>query len=847
MFETTAYRGLHSYRSRYITFAAAAVLSMLLFALYSWFEISHASLATQQNILERNQAEEQLKRVIDQFHQVRVQVYQFSLDPEITSKGEVIGSLFKLVYLASKIDIRVFDEVDAEALNDFIIQIPLAMHRASVRLVTVRSDNERWIPATGNMLNEMLPINANVRNLFDKMRADLENDNNGDSRRLLIDLLDLRNLWSRIVSEFRLLAANRLGIFGKPSENIERRAENLFLLLNSFDSKLDSFNRKIDGNDYFFAKSYYMPQLKKISRNWRDIGEKTIRALHRPDWRRDIIELRTLETLMQRFNGLALLLQRELQHQSARDIDNLNRINRQFAGAIMVLTLSGMLFAILGYLFMSRNILHPIEKLVKALLLQAQGISRPLDIATRTTEMENLIESFNRMSQRIRNREQRLDYIAHHDTLTQLPNRLLFNQRLEHALKLNQRKETLTAVMLLDLDRFKLINDSLGHLFGDKLLQQTASRLKDCLREEDTIARLGGDEFAIIVENLENIDQTESLARKLIQLFKSPFIIDEQEIHASTSIGIALAPKHARDPETLMRYADIAMYQSKKMGRNQYSFFDHDLEKAEQSLVNFESELRDAITQGRFKLYFQPIIDLSSPDKYACEALLRWEHPGRGLLYPDNFIGLLENHMLMFDLTCWVIRKSLDFQKQVLQNTGIQLRISINLASAIFSQQRYREGITELLLDLAPSPHHVVLEITEDTLLSDMRQSATTLQRLHQSGFLIALDDFGTGQSSLSHLRTFPIDIIKIDREFIQDIGEDKQDAKLVSAILLMGRELGKEVIAEGVEEERQVKFLSTRGCKTFQGFLFSQPLAEDEFQHYIRDAKESGGNPLYP
>jgi len=834
MTETTAYRGLHSFRSRYIAFALVAVLSMLLFAFYSWFEISRSSLITRQNILDRNRAEEQLKQVIDQFHRVRVQVYQFSLDPEITSKGEVIGSLFRLVDLASEVDIRVFDEVDAEALNDFIIQIPLAMHQASVRLVNIRSSNERWIPATRNMFNEMLPINERVRNLFNEMRNDLEGDDNPEAHQLLIDLLDLRNLWSLIVSEFRLLAANRLGIFGRPSETIERRIENLYLLLNSFDKKLHGFNTNISSDDYFFVKSYYLPQLKKIARQWRRISEETILSLRQPDWRRDIAELRKLEDLMQRFNQLSLLLQRELQRQSVRDIQNLNRINEQFARAIMILTLGGLLFAILGYLFMSRNMLRPVERLRKALYLQSQGMSQSLEVSAKTSEMQDLVMAFNQMSRRIRNREHRLDYIAHHDALTQLPNRLMFNQRLDHALKLNLRNRHFTAIMLLDLDRFKLVNDSLGHLFGDKLLQQTAQRLRNCLREEDTIARLGGDEFAVIIENLEDREQAETLARKIIRLFQQPYDIDGQEIHASTSIGIALAPLHGRDPETLLRYADIAMYQSKTLGRNQYSLFDAALENPEQSLINFENELREAITGNQFLLHYQPIIDLRDPGNWACEALLRWQHPTRGLLYPGSFLGLLENRMLMFDLTCWVIRKALDFQQRMKACFGSRPRVSINLASAIFSQQRFRESVTGLLLELAPEPERVVLEITEDTLLSDMRQSSSTLQKLHQAGFLIALDDFGTGQSSLSHLRAFPIDIIKIDREFVQDIGEDEQDARLVSAILLMGRELDKEVIAEGVEQQHQLDFLSSRGCHRIQGFLFSRPLPEAEYRNLL-------------
>ncbi len=844
MTEASSHHGLRSYGSRYILFASVVVLSMLLFSLYSWIEISRSSQVTRQNIIERNRAEEQLRQLMDQFHRTRVQVYQFSLDPEITSKTEVTGSLTRLVDLASRVDSPVFDNIDADVLNDFVVQIPLEMHQASIRLVNIRSDHERWIPATGNMYTKMLPINQRVRNLFNEMRSDLEDEDDLEAHRLLVNLLDLRNLWSLIVSEFRLLAANRLGFFGQPGETTGRRTRNLYQLLNSFDQKLEGFGETIHSADYFFLKSYYLPELKKVSRQWWQISEETIRMLRRPGWRRDIVELRKLESLMQRFNEVSLLLQRELQQHSERDIENLNGINQQFAHVIMILTLGGLLFAVFGYLFTRRNMLRPIEQLRSALYLQSLGRVQSLKVSASTCEIQELISAFNQMSQQIHHREQRLDYIAHHDSLTRLPNRLMFNERLDHALKLNSRSDSSIAVMLLDLDRFKHINDTLGHLFGDKLLQQTAQRLLSCLREEDTIARLGGDEFAIIIENLETPERVDVLARKIIRLFQQPYDIDGQEIHASTSIGIALAPQHSRDPETLLRYADIAMYQSKTQGRNRYTLFNASLENDEQPLIHFENEMRVAITDNQFRLHYQPIVDLGNPGNIACEVLLRWQHPQRGLLPPGAFLPLIEDPMLMYDLTCWVIRNGLGFQNKLEQEFGIHLHLSINLASAIFSHQRYREGVTRLLMELSMDPQRVVLEITEDTLLSDIRQSTSTLQELHRAGFRIALDDFGTGQSSLSHLRAFPIDIIKIDREFVQDIGEDEQDARLVSAILLMGRELDKEVVAEGVETEKQLEFLSRRDCLKIQGFLFSRPLPEDDYIEWLRQQPSSERRP---
>ncbi|MCK5664204.1 MAG: EAL domain-containing protein, partial [Thiotrichaceae bacterium] len=558
------------------------------------------------------------------------------------------------------------------------------------------------------------------------------------------------------------------------------------------------------------------------------------------DWRTDIKILHRIEILLETFNTTLISLRTELTNQSDADIRKLNEINKSLSIFIIIISLSGIFIAVLGYLVFDRNILKPIARTTRALLLQSKGKSQELNIHSTGSETQNLIEAFNQMSEQIKQRETRLDHMAHHDALTGLPNRLLFNERLEHATDLTKRSDKKLALMLLDLDRFKMINDTLGHLFGDKLLQQTAARLKHCMRAEDTIARLGGDEFAIILENINHPDEVDKFAHKIITLFREPFHIEEQEVHTSTSIGIALAPLNSSDPASLIRFADIAMYQSKNLGRNQHTWFNNELENEEESMINFENRLREAITENQLEIHYQPLIDTNDSTYISSEALLRWNHPDRGILYPGQFISNLDNSAILFDLTCWVIRESQRFQLKVEKLYGFIPNISINLPAITFQQKSYRDKIETILLREVNTPDKLVIEITEDTLISDMENTSICLNKLHQRGFKIALDDFGTGQSSLSHLRVFPIDIIKIDLEFIRHVHTDKNDANLVSAIISMGHDLGMKVIAEGVELQQQSDFLSDKGCNLIQGFFYSKPQPAESYIKFIQQQMNS-------
>lgn len=821
--------GLDSYRGRYLYLGSMAFFILCSFAVFNWKYITYSSQTTQQHIIQRNITTQALNKIIDRFQLIKVQIYQFSLNPGKIRHKEISRSITDLIELTSGLDITLFDNIDSEVLNNFLVQTPLQLHAATLDFIQIRTDPDLWIPAIQVMTKQLFPVYNEVLTSLDNIIEDTNLYGEG-AREIKIEFLQLKNIWLSTISELRLLTAIRMGIFDNSAEGIDTRMNNISLLQQLSNSKLSHIQQLLEHKEYPFIREHLFIELKENIKKWNTIHAKVTQLLIDNNWRKDIPALKKIENLMTEFSTTLLLLSNELQKQATQDIQSLDENNRAYSFFFLLLGILLLIILIIIYFYIDRNILLPIARTTRAMLAQARGMPQELQISSNTSETRNLIEAFNQMSEKVIQRETRLDFIAHHDNLTKLPNRLMFNERLMHAILLTQRSERQVALMILDLDRFKMINDTLGHLFGDKLLQQTAQRLKDCIRAEDTIARLGGDEFAIILENINSNEEVDIFAQKIITLFASPFFIDDQEIHTSTSIGIALAPVDSSEPNTLIRYADIAMYQSKNTGRNQYSWFSEELEHSDESIINFENSLRDAIKENQFELHYQPIIDTQNESLNYTEALLRWNNPTKGLMLPDEILKPLDNTEILFAITCWVIQQVQIFQSQVQSQTGVRPCISINLPYSIFQLKQYRDRIEQVLLKNTEHPDSMVLEVTEDTLITDIVSTAKILNNLHQVGFRIALDDFGTGQSSLQHLRAFPIDIIKIDREFIRDVSKDINDENLVTAIISLGHDLNMSVIAEGVETQQQFDFLKSKNCHLFQGFYFARPMTSEDY-----------------
>jgi len=429
--------------------------------------------------------------------------------------------------------------------------------------------------------------------------------------------------------------------------------------------------------------------------------------------------------------------------------------------------------------------------------------------------------------------EERVEFLATRDALTGLPNRMLLNDRLALGLANAARKKTRLGFMFIDLDRFKTINDSLGHDVGDELLKRVASRLLACVRTSDTVARLGGDEFAIILENLPRDGQeAQNIAEKMIASLAAPIQAGDHQLNTSCSLGIAIYPDDAADAQTVMKHADVAMYDAKAKGRNNYQFFSQAMNAKAQERLSIENFLRNALRRQELVLHYQPRVGFSTGEVTGVEALLRWNHPERGLLMPAHFISVAEDSGLIVPIGEWVFEEAFRQVAVWQQKSGRSLAVAVNLsAGQMFDAKRLMAAIKAALANSALDPHDVELELTESMLLKNSDEAAEVLKQLGELGVGIAVDNFGTGVSSLSYLRQLPIDSIKVDSSFVRDIGTDPNDEAIIRAIIAMTHSLKLNVVAEGVEREEQYRVLRDLECDEYQGYYFSPPLPPEEFE----------------
>ncbi len=426
-------------------------------------------------------------------------------------------------------------------------------------------------------------------------------------------------------------------------------------------------------------------------------------------------------------------------------------------------------------------------------------------------------------------------HLAHHDFLTNLPNRVLLNDRIAQAISSAKRNGTKLAILFLDLDNFKHINDSLGHATGDLLLKSVTNRLVDCVRDSDTVSRQGGDEFVILLSESKDENNASLTAEKIIAAMTLPHLLSRREFHITTSIGISIYPTDGLDAGTLIKNADTAMYDAKDNGRNNYQFFRSHMNTRAVERQLIESSLRQAIDKKEFVLYYQPKVSLRTGIITGSEALLRWMHPKWGMVQPDRFLQIAEESGLIVKMGRWVLREACKQAKQWL-NSGIEsTTIAVNISAIEFRHPGFFECVQSILVETGLDPQLLELEITESVLMHDVDSSTEILKNLKNLGVQLAVDDFGTGFSSLSYLQQFPIDVLKIDRSFVSEIKSISDDGFIVSAVIGMGNSLKLRVVAEGIENEIQLAFLQVRDCEEGQGYLFSRPVPAIELWEMLK------------
>ncbi|MFS2135129.1 putative bifunctional diguanylate cyclase/phosphodiesterase [Duganella sp. Dugasp56] len=444
------------------------------------------------------------------------------------------------------------------------------------------------------------------------------------------------------------------------------------------------------------------------------------------------------------------------------------------------------------------------------------------------------------MMETVQRAKEHMGYMAHHDFLTDLPNRILLMERLALAIAMARRQQSRMAVLFIDLDRFKVINDSLGHAVGDLLLQSVGRRLLSVLRASDTASRQGGDEFVVLLADVANERAVSELADKLCLAIAEPYLLDGETAHIGGTIGISMYPDDGEDAETLIRNADVAMYYGKHSGRNRWYFYRPEMNLRAVERQRTEADLHRALKLGEFELHYQPRVNLASGAITGAEALLRWSHPELGAVAPARFIPVAEDCGLIVPIGQWVLREAcmqISRWKQVGLDPGI---VAVNISALEFRTDGFADALRAILAESGLEPACLELEITEGVLMRDAGASTAILRELKEIGVVLAIDDFGTGYSSLSYLNRFPIDVLKIDQSFVRDISTAPGDGIIVGAVIAMGSSLGQRVVAEGVEETSQLNFLRAHHCDEGQGYLFSKPLPAPGFAALLRQGLDS-------
>ncbi len=469
-----------------------------------------------------------------------------------------------------------------------------------------------------------------------------------------------------------------------------------------------------------------------------------------------------------------------------------------------------------------------------SVLIQRDGIEFPIEdsiapIHEACGQVAGAVMVFRDVS-KARQLEVELSHLARHDFLTGLPNRMLLNDRLGQAIALARRYGRRVAVLFLDLDGFKHINDSLGHAIGDRLLQKTGKRLTAAVRASDTVSRQGGDEFVVVLSEVENAQNAARQAEKIHAALAKPHAVAGHDLHVNASIGISVFPDDGQDAEALIKCADTAMYHAKENGRNTYEFFRPEMNVRAVARQSLEAQLRRALERREFVLHYQSKTNLKTGIITGVEALIRWRHPERGLLAPAQFVPVAEDCGLIVPIGQWVLREACR-QARAWQRTGLPpMPVAVNICALEFRHADFLAGVRAMLAESRLEPRYLELELTESVVMHDVESAAAVLRDLKSMGVLLAIDDFGTGYSSLSYLRQFPIDTLKIDQSFVRDMTTDPVDAAIVSAVISLGRTLGQRVVAEGVESRDQLAFLRTRSCDEGQGYFFARPVTAEEF-----------------
>lgn len=823
-----------SLRGRYAVVAGLVAAVVLAGAFLGYQQLEQARHDTTQNIAVRNQLLERSRLVRHAVWMTRESLAAFLLDPDLIEQRSIIRRFLNDARLQTELLLKHDWIKQHQHQNNIqLLKDTLAdLEQAIDVLINTRLDSNRQYPALALARARMLPNHSVFYTSADLAITELrEEASTVNNQTVYQTFIQARHIWTQMISNFRMYLANRLGSFDESvlpvqEQDVTIQHQGLQRLLGRLQKRNDAGQLELQG-------SVSLEDLKMASNDWYAAFLEIKRIHNTDDWRTDTALRRTtIKPRMESIWNSLLELDESIEASANDDLSIVTHVAERQTDTLWAFTALALALISAGFFALEKMILRPFASVASALKVESENLEGTILPNYGTRETKDLIDAFNTMRQQVQARQSALEYHALHDSLTRLGNRNRLTEHLNQAIKIANQKNSSLALLMLDLNQFKEVNDTLGHPAGDRLLIEVGIRLSGLLRDTDTIARLGGDEFAILLPTAHETHAIK-IANKIAAALAHPFNLDEQQLYTSASVGITIYPHHGIDARILIQHADIAMYQAKhqKAGLAVY-----DPEQDQHSLQRLElmADLRDALKQGKLDVFYQPQVTLAQDTAIGMEALLRWNHPEHGHIPPEEIIRLAEQTGLIHDVAHWVLITAVKQTKEWI-DAGFELTIAVNLSAQNLEDDRIVEQVRTLLTDTHFPAEHLTLEITENAMMANPEQAVDILTQLDGMGVLISVDDFGTGFSSLSYLKRLPVHELKIDRSFVTDMTTDENDAVIVRSTIDLAHNLGLTVVAEGVEDQDTWNLLEILRCDTIQGYFLSRPIPKAELLEWIK------------